>query len=97
MAIENGKVQYFEVPNHECSILTFRPTFEEFKDMPRYIQYMESKGAHRGGIAKVIPPKEWSSGIHQQERVPQIFPFCKKNPTESKSVKRNFASKYLEF
>jgi len=66
MAIENGKVQYFEVPNHECSILTFRPTFEEFKDMPRYIQYMESKGAHRGGIAKVIPPKEWSSGIHQQ-------------------------------
>uniref|UniRef100_A0A6F9DFV9 [histone H3]-trimethyl-L-lysine(9) demethylase n=1 Tax=Phallusia mammillata TaxID=59560 RepID=A0A6F9DFV9_9ASCI len=46
-------------PNHECAIMVFRPTLEEFKDFSRYIHYMESQGAHRGGIAKVIPPKEW--------------------------------------
>ncbi|CAK8685556.1 unnamed protein product [Clavelina lepadiformis] len=40
-------------------ILTFRPTYEEFQDFSRYIQYMESQGAHLAGIAKVIPPKEW--------------------------------------
>lgn len=40
--------------------MVFRPTMEEFSDFSRYIQYMESQGAHRGGVAKVIPPKEWS-------------------------------------
>lgn len=40
-------------PNHECAIMVFRPTLEEFKDFSRYIHYMESQGAHRGGIAKV--------------------------------------------
>jgi len=39
--------------NRECGILVFRPTMEEFRDFPRYIQYMESQGAHKGGIAKV--------------------------------------------
>lgn len=41
------------------SIQTFRPTWEEFKDFNKYIQYMESKGAHKAGLAKVIPPPEW--------------------------------------
>ncbi|KAI8426809.1 hypothetical protein MSG28_014492 [Choristoneura fumiferana] len=40
-------------------IQTFRPTWEEFKDFNKYIQHMESKGAHRAGLAKVIPPPEW--------------------------------------
>ncbi|XP_052121815.1 probable lysine-specific demethylase 4B isoform X2 [Frankliniella occidentalis] len=40
-------------------IMVFRPTYEEFKDFAKYIHYMESKGAHRGGIAKVVAPKEW--------------------------------------
>uniref|UniRef100_H2Z699 [histone H3]-trimethyl-L-lysine(9) demethylase n=1 Tax=Ciona savignyi TaxID=51511 RepID=H2Z699_CIOSA len=44
----------------DCQIMVFRPTMEEFKDFSRYIQYMESQGAHRAGIAKVVPPKEWS-------------------------------------
>ncbi|CAB3262334.1 unnamed protein product [Arctia plantaginis] len=41
------------------SIQVFRPTWEEFKDFNKYIQYMESKGAHKAGLAKVIPPPEW--------------------------------------
>uniref|UniRef100_A0A7N6AFQ6 [histone H3]-trimethyl-L-lysine(9) demethylase n=1 Tax=Anabas testudineus TaxID=64144 RepID=A0A7N6AFQ6_ANATE len=40
-------------------IMTFSPSKEEFKDFSRYIAYMESQGAHRAGMAKVIPPKGW--------------------------------------
>ncbi|XP_055434089.1 lysine-specific demethylase 4C isoform X14 [Bubalus kerabau] len=45
--------------NPSCKIMTFRPTMEEFREFNRYLAYMESKGAHRAGLAKVIPPKEW--------------------------------------
>nr|XP_046264252.1 lysine-specific demethylase 4A isoform X3 [Scatophagus argus] len=40
-------------------IMTFYPTAEEFKNFSRYIAYMESQGAHKAGLAKIIPPKEW--------------------------------------
>lgn len=40
-------------------IQVFRPTWDEFKDFNKYVQYMESKGAHKAGLAKVIPPPEW--------------------------------------
>ncbi|XP_068445820.1 lysine-specific demethylase 4B isoform X2 [Clinocottus analis] len=39
--------------------MTFRPTVEEFKDFAKYIVYMETQGAHRAGLAKVIPPEGW--------------------------------------
>ncbi|KAL4640301.1 lysine-specific demethylase 4C-like isoform X9 [Arapaima gigas] len=45
--------------NPTCKIMTFRPTAEEFKDFNQYLVYMESQGAHRAGLAKVIPPKGW--------------------------------------
>ncbi|XP_075887374.1 lysine-specific demethylase 4C [Nelusetta ayraudi] len=45
--------------NPNCKIMTFRPTMEEFKDFNQYLVYMESQGAHRAGLAKVIPPKGW--------------------------------------
>nr|XP_047933685.1 lysine-specific demethylase 4B isoform X3 [Anser cygnoides] len=45
--------------NPGCKIMTFRPTLEEFRDFGKYIAYIESQGAHRAGLAKVIPPKEW--------------------------------------
>ncbi|XP_065345210.1 probable lysine-specific demethylase 4B [Cloeon dipterum] len=40
-------------------IMTFNPSFEEFKDFNKYVEIMESQGAHLAGIAKVIPPPEW--------------------------------------
>ncbi|XP_011872094.1 PREDICTED: lysine-specific demethylase 4C-like isoform X2 [Vollenhovia emeryi] len=40
-------------------IQVFRPTYEEFKDFTKYVAYMESQGAHKAGLAKVIPPPEW--------------------------------------
>nr|XP_020666043.1 lysine-specific demethylase 4C isoform X1 [Pogona vitticeps]XP_020666044.1 lysine-specific demethylase 4C isoform X1 [Pogona vitticeps] len=46
-------------PNASCKIMTFHPTMDEFREFNKYLAYMESKGAHRAGLAKVIPPKEW--------------------------------------
>uniref|UniRef100_A0A671L0C9 [histone H3]-trimethyl-L-lysine(9) demethylase n=1 Tax=Sinocyclocheilus anshuiensis TaxID=1608454 RepID=A0A671L0C9_9TELE len=40
-------------------IMTFYPTIEEFKNFNRYIAYMESQGAHKAGLAKIVPPKNW--------------------------------------
>nr|ABV82203.1 IP01972p [Drosophila melanogaster] len=40
-----------EVPR----IKVFRPTWEEFKDFPKYVAYMESQGAHKAGLAKLVP------------------------------------------
>ncbi|KAF7491569.1 putative lysine-specific demethylase 4B [Sarcoptes scabiei] len=47
--------------NHHLSnkIMVFRPTLEEMKDFSKYIEYMESQGAHLAGLAKIIPPPEW--------------------------------------
>ncbi|XP_067626369.1 uncharacterized protein [Eurosta solidaginis] len=40
-------------------IMVFRPTWDEFKHFPKYVAYMESQGAHKAGLAKVVPPPEW--------------------------------------
>uniref|UniRef100_A0AAY4ADT2 [histone H3]-trimethyl-L-lysine(9) demethylase n=1 Tax=Denticeps clupeoides TaxID=299321 RepID=A0AAY4ADT2_9TELE len=45
--------------NPACKIMTFRPSMEEFRDFNQYLVHMESQGAHRAGLAKVIPPKGW--------------------------------------
>jgi len=38
---------------------TFHPTLEEFSDLTKYIEYLESVGAHRAGICKIVVPKDW--------------------------------------
>lgn len=40
-------------PTNVPKIMVFRPTWEEFKDFQKYIEFMESKGAHEAGLAKV--------------------------------------------
>ncbi|CAO1303381.1 unnamed protein product [Diamesa hyperborea] len=40
-------------------ILVFRPSLAEFQNFPEYIKYIESCGAHKAGLAKIIPPPEW--------------------------------------
>ncbi|XP_041356652.1 lysine-specific demethylase 4C-like isoform X2 [Gigantopelta aegis] len=40
-------------------IMVFRPTMDEFKNFSKYIEYIESQGAHKAGLAKIIPPREW--------------------------------------
>ncbi|XP_061572025.1 lysine-specific demethylase 4C isoform X2 [Cololabis saira] len=51
--------EVFGPANPTCKIMTFRPTMEEFSNFNQYLVYMESQGAHRAGLAKVIPPKGW--------------------------------------
>jgi len=34
-------------------IQVFRPTMDEFKNFPRFIEYIELQGAHKAGLAKV--------------------------------------------
>ncbi|XP_060872908.1 probable lysine-specific demethylase 4B [Metopolophium dirhodum] len=41
------------------SIMVFKPTWSEFKNFSSYIELMESQGAHKAGVVKVIPPPEW--------------------------------------
>ncbi|KAK0167640.1 hypothetical protein PV327_005011 [Microctonus hyperodae] len=57
-------------------ILVFRPTYDEFKDFSKYIEYMESQGAHKAGLAKVIPPPEWvpRKGGYDTEKMDLIIP-----------------------
>lgn len=45
-----GKMNY---SNQKRKIMVFRPTWEEFKDFSKYVAFMESKDAHKLGIAKV--------------------------------------------
>jgi len=45
----------YEIP--ECK--TMYPTMEEFKDFNKYMEYLESIGAHHAGVVKVVAPKEW--------------------------------------
>uniref|UniRef100_A0A8C6MEM0 [histone H3]-trimethyl-L-lysine(9) demethylase n=1 Tax=Nothobranchius furzeri TaxID=105023 RepID=A0A8C6MEM0_NOTFU len=51
----------FDTPaqNLGPGVMTFSPSKEEFKDFVQYVAYMESQGAHRAGMAKIIPPKGW--------------------------------------
>ncbi|KAG1689546.1 putative lysine-specific demethylase 4B [Nymphon striatum] len=44
--------------NHP-TIMVFRPSEEEFKDFSTYVHFMETKGAMRAGVAKIIPPASW--------------------------------------
>lgn len=45
----------FEVPEAQ----TFYPTIKEFKNFSKYVRDIEAKGAHKAGICKIVPPKEW--------------------------------------
>lgn len=44
---------------HQTQVPVFYPTFDEFKDFGKYILHIESQGAHKIGLAKIIPPVEW--------------------------------------
>ncbi|KAM4574217.1 lysine-specific demethylase 4A-like isoform 1-T1 [Fundulus diaphanus] len=45
----------------DFGVTTFTPSKEEFKNFVRYVAFMESQGAHKAGMAKIIPPKGWKA------------------------------------
>ncbi|XP_055280203.1 lysine-specific demethylase 4D-like [Moschus berezovskii] len=55
------QAKHFPAQNPSCKIMTFHPTMEEYADFNKYIAYIESQGAHRAGLAKIVPPKEWKA------------------------------------
>ncbi|XP_074788170.1 lysine-specific demethylase 4C isoform X3 [Athene noctua] len=61
-------------PNPRCKIMIFRPSMDEFRDFNKYLVYMESQGAHRAGVAKVIPPKEWKPRKHYSDIEDLVIP-----------------------
>jgi len=42
-------------------VKVFRPTMDEFKDFPRFVEHMESVGAHKVGLAKVLSECSYNS------------------------------------
>ncbi|XP_062455315.1 lysine-specific demethylase 4C isoform X2 [Rhea pennata] len=60
--------------NPSCKIMTFRPSMNEFREFNKYVAYMESQGAHRAGVAKVIPPKEWKPRKHYNDIEDLVIP-----------------------
>ncbi|KAK2162027.1 hypothetical protein LSH36_106g06036 [Paralvinella palmiformis] len=55
-------------------IMVFRPTMEEFTNFSKYIEYIESQGAHKAGVAKVIPPKEWVPRKNGYDDIDVVIP-----------------------
>ena len=49
------------VVSSDLRVPTFYPTYDEFRHFSSYVSKMESQGAHRIGLAKVVPPKEWKA------------------------------------
>lgn len=43
-----------KTPSESGGIMVFYPTLEQMKDFSLFIRYMESRGAHHAGIAKVV-------------------------------------------
>ena len=41
--------------------MTFYPSMEELASFDTYVAYMESQGAHKAGIARIVPPKDWTA------------------------------------
>lgn len=50
---EFNHIKNITMDDPELKIQTFRPTWDEFKDFSNYIKYIESKGAHKAGLARV--------------------------------------------
>ncbi|XP_017523342.1 lysine-specific demethylase 4A isoform X4 [Manis javanica] len=63
-----------ETLNPSARIMTFYPTVEEFRNFSRYIAYIESQGAHRAGLAKVVPPKEWKPRVSYDDIDDLVIP-----------------------
>ena len=44
----------------EDGVMVFKPTMDQFRDFPQFVSLMESQGAQKKGLVKVIPPKQWA-------------------------------------
>ncbi|CAF3684619.1 unnamed protein product [Adineta steineri] len=47
------------ITSTNLEVPVFYPTYDEFKNFSSYVSKIESCGAHKIGLAKIVPPKEW--------------------------------------
>lgn len=57
--VGKNKKGRISAPTPYTEVMTFRPTIDEFSNFSKYVAFMETMGAHKAGIAKVVPPEEW--------------------------------------
>lgn len=69
-------------------IQVFHPTLEEMKDFSGYLKSMEAKGAHKAGLAKIIPPSQWKPRKDMNYECKEIDEFVIKAPIEQKVTGR---------
>jgi len=50
-----------QLDDQSSNPMTFYPSLEELANFSSYVAYMESQGAHKAGIARIVPPKDWSA------------------------------------
>ena len=61
MPARNGMGRH-TIPLNVPEAPVFRPTWEEFKDFNKFIEYIETTDAPKAGICRIIPPPEWIPG-----------------------------------
>lgn len=70
-------------------IMVFRPTMEEFKDFAKYVDYIESTGAHKAGLAKV-----YSTILSSLNCMFILFGYVKCKDFQSKSQQHMFLKSF---
>ena len=60
--------------------MTFYPTMEQLDNFDDYVTFMESQGAIKAGIARIVPPKDWTARKAGYE--PTEMDFRIKNPIQ---------------
>lgn len=76
------------IDTSKLEVPVFYPTVDEFRHFSSYISKIESLGAHQIGLAKIIPPKEWTPrklGYQQK----QINETLVKNPIKQEIRGKN--------
>ena len=66
------------------SIQVFHPTMEEMADFAKYIEFMESQGAHLAGLAKIIPPPEYRARQLECDKDPKVLDLVIGAPIQQK-------------
>lgn len=87
--MSDKKLNVFNSIGKVPKIMVFRPTIEEMNDFSAYIEYMESKGAHKAGLAKIIPPREWVPRKAGYEDIVDSKKFKIKNPIKQEMKGRH--------
>jgi len=75
--------------------MTFYPTMDELANFADYVAFMESQGAHKAGIARIVPPKEWIARKAGYD--PSEIDIVIKNPVKQNITKTTVRGAFTTF